>query len=122
MNTLPIDYDIGIDHWAQAGKSLRWTSFFLKFGIRQWTIAKIGQFAETVNVLLAIVTSDLLRIPKYLQADIGSKRSIRQFGLEADLRRRSGASLDHAPEAAVPETQKSHCFQRRDPILGHSAV
>jgi hypothetical protein len=45
----------------------------------------------------------------------------RQLGLRADLRRRSGASLDQAPKAAIPEKQIFHPFQRRDPILGHLA-
>ncbi|MEP2532471.1 hypothetical protein, partial [Shimia sp.] len=31
-------------------------------------------------------------------------------------------SLNRAPEAAIPETQIFHPFQRRDQNLGHSAV
>jgi len=44
------------------------------------------------------------------------------FGLEAVLRLRSGSSLKRNPEAAIRETQIFHPFQRRNQILGHSAV
>ncbi|CUH47018.1 hypothetical protein [Ruegeria atlantica] len=37
-----------------------------------------------------------------------------RVGLESALRQRSGATLGHAPEAAIPETQMLQQFQGRN--------
>jgi hypothetical protein len=56
------------------------------------------------------------------KTDIHDVAAFCKFGLRTDFRRRSGASLGLAPEAAIPEMKMFQYFQPDGLASEHSAI